>query len=147
MVTLSKNPISRKSRTKLLLPSRAGLNSPPQNLLLFLAYFLIALFMLGCDKKTQADITGELAASFEGSQVKEDIIKANTAFSEGRYKESLEFLHKAVGSAPLTERQKKAMAAILGQILKAVHENPQLSKDQYLHRMMEMLVRRTMGDT
>ncbi|MBL7147056.1 MAG: hypothetical protein ISS76_22645, partial [Phycisphaerae bacterium] len=69
------------------------------------------------------------------------------AFKEGRYKESLNLLHKVVGSGALTERQKKAMAGIVGQLLKAVHEDPQLSKDTQIHRLMQMLVVRTMGET
>jgi hypothetical protein len=52
-----------------------------------------------------------------------------------------------VSSGALTERQKKAIAGIVGQLLKAVHEDTQLSKDTQLHRLMQMLVLRTMGET
>jgi hypothetical protein len=109
-----------------------------------------AIFLLqSCAKKSpsQADATAELAASFEGSPAKEDVIKANTALKEGRYEDSLNLLHKVVGSVVLTERQKKAIAGIVGQLLKAVHEDPQLSKDTRIHRLMQMLVVRTMGET
>ena len=107
------------------------------------------VLLLSCGKKSpsEADATAELLASFEGSPAKEDVIKANTAFTEGRYKESLNLLHKVVGSGILTERQKKAMAGIVGQLLKAIHEDPQLSKDTQIHRLMQLLVRRTMGET
>lgn len=126
-----------------------GLNGLLQSRLLLLTYFVLVFLLLSCGKKSQsqADATAELAASFEGSPAKEDVIKANTAFMEGRYKESLNLLHKVVGSGVLTERQKKAMAGIVGQLLKAVHEDPQLSKDKQLHRLMELLVLRTMGET
>lgn len=42
---------------------------------------------------------------------------------------------------------KKAMAGIVGRVLQAVHEDSQLSKDKQLHRMMQLLVLRTMGET
>jgi len=115
---------------------------------LFLLTYLGMLFLLtSCSKNPEADVTAELAASFEGSPAKEDVIKANAAFKEGRYKDSLVLLHKVVGSADLTERQKKAMAGIVGRLLQAVHEDPKLSEDTELHRLMELLVLRTMGET
>ena len=107
----------------------------------------LALLYLGCGENPQADATNELAASFEGSPAREDIIKANAAYNEGRYKDSLLLLHKVAGSTDLTERQAAAMAGIVGQLIKAVHEDPQLSQDIQLHRMMELLIRRTMGET
>ncbi len=107
----------------------------------------VALSLLGCGKNPQADATNELAASFEGSPAREDILKANTAFNEGRYKDSLLLLHKVVSHTDLTERQTAAMAGIVGELLKVVHDDPQLSQDTQLHRMMELLVRRTMGET
>ena len=103
--------------------------------------------LLGCGENSDTQATDELAASFEGSPAKEDILKANTAFSEGRYKDSLLLLHKVAGRTDLTERQRSAMGGIVGQLLKVVHEDPQLSQDAQLHRMMELLVRRTMGET
>ncbi|MHC4227597.1 MAG: hypothetical protein ACYSWW_16150 [Planctomycetota bacterium] len=114
---------------------------------LFLTCLGIVLLLLSCGKNPEADATAELAASFENSPAKEDVIKANAAFEEGRYKESLQLLHKVAGRGDLTERQKKAMAGIVGQLLKAVHEDPELSKDTQLHRLMELLVLRTMGET
>lgn len=107
----------------------------------------MVFLLLGCGKNPQADATDELAASFEDSPAREDVIEANAAFEEGRYKESLQLLHKVAGRGDLTERQKKAMAGIVGQLLKAVHEDPELSKDVRLHRLMELLVLRTMGET
>ena len=98
-------------------------------------------------KLPEDEATNELADSFEGSPAREDILKANAAFSEGRYKDSLLLLHKVAGSTDLTERQRAAMGGIVGQLLKVVHEDPQLSQDAQLHRMMELLVRRTMGET
>ena len=114
---------------------------------LLLIFLGLVLPLLGCGENPETKATDELAASFEGSPAKEDIIKANAAFNEGRYKDSLVLLHKVVGRTTLTERQRAAMAGIAGQLLKAVHEDPQLSQDTQLHRMMELLVRRTMGET
>lgn len=146
---LSKYSISQVSRKRHLPPTATGSNGLLKNRLLLLTCLGTIFLLLSCDKKSQseADATAELAASFEGSPAKEDVIKANAAFKEGRYKESLNLLHKVVGSGVLTERQKKAMAGIVGQLLKAVHEDPQLSKDTRIHRLMELLVRRTMGET
>ena len=107
----------------------------------------LLLLCYGCGENPEAAATDELAASFKGSPAHEDIIKANTAFNEGRYKDSLLLLHKVTGRVELTERQRAAMAGIVGELLKAVHEDPQLSQDTQLHRMMELLVRRTMGET
>jgi hypothetical protein len=112
-----------------------------------LIYLGLLLFLLSCNKNPQADATNELAASFEGSPARENILKANVAFKAGRYKDSLVLLHKVVSHTDLTERQRAAMAGIVGELLKAIHEDPQLSHDTQLHRMMELLVRRTMGET
>ncbi|MHC4118836.1 MAG: hypothetical protein ACYSWO_15155 [Planctomycetota bacterium] len=108
---------------------------------------VFALLPVGCGKDPEADATAELAASFEGSPAKEDVVKANTAFEERRYKDSLKLLHAVVGRTALTERQKRAIGSLVGQLLQAIHEDPQLSKDTQLHRMMELLVLRTMGET
>lgn len=145
---LSKHSISRESRWGPL-PHTTGLNGLLKSLLLLGACMVTVFLLQGCGKKSQSqeDATAELAASFEGSPVLEDVINANTALMEGRYKESLNLLHKVVGSVALTERQKKAIAGIVGQLLKAVHEDPQLSKDTRIHRLMQLLVVRTMGET
>ena len=144
----SKHSILRESR-KRQLPLTTGLNLPLKNFLLILVCLAMVFILLSCGKKSQsqADATAELAASFEGSPVLEDVLKANTALMEGNYRESLNLLHKVVGSIALTERQKKAIAGIVGQLLKVVHEDPQLSKDTRIHRLMQMLVVRTMGET
>jgi len=114
---------------------------------LSLAVFsLVMMLFIGCGRDPKADATSELAASFEGSPAKEDVIQANAAFEEGRYKDSLYLLHKVVGRGDLTERQKKAMAGIVGQVLQVVHDDPQLSADPQLHRLMELLIIRTMGE-
>ncbi len=107
----------------------------------------VALLLFGCGKDPQENAAAELAASFEGSPAKEDVLQASAAFEEGRYKDSLVLLNKVAGYGDLTENQKQAMAAIVGQVLKAVHEDPQLSNDKQIHRLMEVLVRRTMGET
>jgi len=148
-MTLSMNSTSQKFRKRHLLPTDTRLYGQPKSHPLLLIFLATIVLLLSCGKKSpsQADATSELAASFEDSPAKEDVIKANTAFMEGRYKESLNLLHKVVGSGVLTERQKKAMAGIVGQLLKAVHEDPLLSKDTQLHRLMQMLVLRTMGET
>lgn len=124
-----------------------GLNVLRKNRLLLPVYLGMVFLLISCGKNPRADATAELAASFEGSPAKEDVLKANAAFNEGRYKESLVLLHKVVGSVDLTERQKKAVAGIVGQLLQAVHEDTQLSGDTELHRLMELLVLRTMGET
>jgi len=126
-------------------PSTAYGRQKKHLLLLFAS--TIALLLCGCGKDTQENATDELAASFEGSPAKEDVLQANAAFEEGRYKDSLLLLNKVAGYGNLTENQKKAMAGIVGQILNAIHEDPQLSQDKQIHRLMELLVRRTMGET
>ena len=148
-MTESKHSIWQISRNKQSLTTPAGPNSLLKSRLLLPTCLATVILLLSCGKKSQsqADATAELAASFEGSPAKEDVIKANTAFMEGRYKESLNLLHKVVGSGALTERQKKAVAGIVGQLLKVVHEDPQLSKDTRIHRLMQLLVVRTMGET
>ena len=108
---------------------------------------VFVLLLPGCGKDPEADATAELAASFEDSPAKADVVKANAAFEERRYKDSLKLLHSVVGRRDLTDRQERAIGGLVGQLLKAVHEDPQLSKDTQLHRMMELLVRRTMGET
>lgn len=115
--------------------------------LLLLTCLGLLFLLLGCGENPEADATDELAASFEGSPAQEDVIEANAAFNDGRYKDALVLLHRVAGRSDLTERQRTAMGGIVGQLLKAVHEDPQLSKDTQLHRMMELLVRRTMGET
>jgi len=147
MMILSKCSISEFGPKKQPATTGARLNGMIKSSLFLLTYLEMAFLLLGCGKNPEADVTAELAASFEGSPAKEDVIKANAAFMEGRYKESLVLLHKVVGSTDLTERQKKAMAGIVGQLLQAVHEDPQLSEDTQLHRLMELLVLRTMGET
>jgi hypothetical protein len=146
---LSKHSIPQLSQKRHFPPTTTGLNGLLKNRLLLLTCLATLFLLLSCGKKSQsqADATAELAASFEGSPVQEDVIKANTALMEGNYKDSLNLLHKVVGSVTLNERQKKAIAGIVGQLLKAVHEDPQLSKDTRIHRLMELLVRRTMGET
>ena len=128
-------------------PAGAELDGLPKSPLLLLVLLAMVFLLFSCGEDPQADATVELAASFEGSPAREDIVKANTAFNEGRYKDSLQLLHKVVSSGELTERQKKAMAGIVGRVLQAVHEDPQLSRDKQLHRMMQLLVLRTMGET
>jgi len=147
MMNLSKHSFSEDGPKRQPATTGAGLNGMLKSLLFLLTYLGMVFLLLGCGKDPEADVTTELAASFEGSPAKEDVIKANAAFKEGRYKESLVLLHKVVGSADLTERQKKAMAGIVGRLLQAVHEDPKLSEDTQLHRLMELLVLRTMGET
>lgn len=146
---LSKHSTWQVSRKRHSPPTAAGFSSLLKSRLLLLTCLGIVFLLLSCSKKSpsEADATAELAASFEGSPAKEDVIKANTAFTEGRYKESLNLLHKVVGSGVLNERQKKAIAGIVGQLLTAIHEDPQLSKDTQIHRLMKLLVLRTMGET
>jgi len=107
----------------------------------------MAFLLLGCGKDPQANATADLAASFAGSPAQEDVAKANRAFEEGRYKESLLLLHKVASRGDLTELQKKAMAGIVGRLLQVIQDDPKLAGDTQLHRLMEMLVLKTMGET
>lgn len=136
-----------KSKHSIQAHSGAGVDSPSRGRLLPLVALVAILLLPGCGKDPEADATAELAASFEGSPAKADVVKANAAFEERRYKDSLKLLHSVVGRGDLTERQERAIAGLVGQLLQAVHEDPQLSRDTQLHRMMELLVRRTMGET
>ena len=147
MMILPKRSISEVSIKKQLSPFGSRRKGLLKSRLFLLTYLGMVFLLISCGKNPEADVTAELAASFEGSPAKEDVIKANAAFKEGRYKESLVLLHKVVGSVDLTERQKKAMAGIVGRLLQAVHEDPKLSEDTQLHRLMELLVLRTMGET
>jgi len=147
MMILSKHSISEVGLKRQSPTTGAWLNIMLKSRLFLLIYLEMLFLLTSCGKDSEADATAELAASFEGSPAKEDVIKANAAFKEGRYKESLVLLHKVVGSVDLTERQKKAMAGIVGRLLQAVHEDPKLSEDTQLHRLMELLVLRTMGET
>jgi hypothetical protein len=147
MMILSKHSISEVGLKRQSPTTGAWLNIMLKSHLFLLTYLGMLFLLTSCGKNPEADVTAELAASFEGSPAQEDVIKANAAFKEGRYKESLVLLHKVVGSVDLTERQKKAMAGIVGRLLQAVHEDPKLSEDTQLHRLMELLVLRTMGET
>jgi len=147
MVLLSKRLFSEVGPKRQPATTGAGLNGLLKSRLFLLTYLGMVFLLTSCGKNPEADVTAKLAASFEGSPAKEDVIKANAAFKEGRYKESLVLLHKVAGSADLTERQKKAMAGIVGRLLQVIHEDPKLSEDTQLHRLMELLVLRTMGET
>jgi hypothetical protein len=147
MIILSKHSISELGPKRQPDSIDTGLYTLRRSRLLFPVLLGLVFLLFSCRRTPQADATAELVASFEGSPAKEDVIKANAAFNEGRYKESLVLLHKVVGSRDLTERQKKAIAGIVGQLLQAVHEDPKLSGDTQLHRLTEMLVLRTMGET
>jgi len=147
MMIPSKRSISEVGLKRQSAPASAGLNGLLRSRLLLLTYLGMVFLLLGCGKNPEADETAELGASFEDSPAKDDVIKANTAFNEGRYKDSLYLLHKVASRRDLTDRQKMAIAGIVGQLLRAVHEDPQLSEDIQLHRMMELLVLRTMGET
>jgi len=146
-MTQSKSPVSNIGQNKHTAPAGSRLKNSPKGPLLLLILPAIIFLLLSCGKDPEADVTTELAASFADSPAKEDIIQAKTAFEEGRYKESLQLLYKVVSSGGLTERQRKAMAGIVGRVLQAVHEDPQLSNDKQLHRMMQLLVVRIMGET
>ncbi len=135
------------SNSSISAPAGVGLYGLPKNPLLLLVLPAMVFLLFSCGKDPESGATVELAASFEGSPAREDVVKANAAFEEGRYKDSLQLLHKVVSSGELTERQKKAMAGIVGRVLQAVHEDPQLSRDKQLHNMMQLLVLRTMGET
>ena len=126
-------------------PTGFGPLSPCKKALLLLQTAVV-LLLFGCRQDPQAEATNELVASFEGSSAQPDIAAAQTAFAEGRYKESLHLLHKVARRDDLTDRQKTAMAGIVGQLLQIVQDDPELARDTQLHRLMEMLVLRTMGE-
>jgi hypothetical protein len=146
MMVPSKRSISRAGPKTRSAHAGSGLNDLLRSPLLLLTHFAMILLLLGCGKNPEADATAELSASFEGSPAKEDVMQANAALEEGRYKDSLYLLHKVVSRGALTERQKKAVAGIVGQVLQAVHDDPQLNADPKLHRLMELLILRTMGE-
>lgn len=106
---------------------------------------LLALFS-GCRKNPEVQTTSELAAAFEGSIAEQDVTEATVAFERGRQKDATYLLLKVVSRGDLNERQQKAIAGIVGQLLQAVHDNPDLSTDRELHRLMELLIHRTMGE-
>ncbi len=142
----SKPSISRIDSGIRLTPAGLADSGLPGCPLLLVVFLSAVALPVGCGRDPKADATTELSASFEGSPAKEDVMQANAAFSEGRYKDSLHLLHKVVSHSDLTERQKKAMAGIVGQVLQAVHDDPKLSADPQLHRLMELLILRTMGE-
>jgi hypothetical protein len=111
-----------------------------------LGSLVFGLLFAGCGRNPQASAASELAASFEGSAAKEDAMAARAAFEEGRYKDALHLLHKVAGRDDLNAQQKAAIGGMVGQVLQAVHNDPQLSGDPQLHRLMEALILRTMGD-
>lgn len=145
MILLIRSISGTSVRTRLV-PESSRLPVARNNPLLLAILLMAVLLLVGCGRDPKADATSELANSFDGSPAKEDVMQANAAFEEGRYKDSLSLLHKVVSRSDLTERQKKAMAGIVGQVLQAVHNDPQLSADPQLHRMMELLIRRTLGE-
>ena len=128
-----------------LIPDRLA-SKCEYHLLLFGGLALLVM-LAGCGKDPQVDATSELAESFEGSPAKEDVMAAKAAFEEGRYKDSLYLLHQVVSSGDLSERQTKAMGGIVGQVMQAVHNDPELNTDPKLHRLMELLILQTMGET
>ncbi|MBM4025059.1 MAG: hypothetical protein FJ280_06565 [Planctomycetes bacterium] len=106
----------------------------------------MGFLLAGCGQDPQANATADLAASFEGSPAREDVLKAKAAFEEGRYKESLLLFHQVVSRGPLTAPQKKAMAGIVGRLLQVIQDDSKLAGDAQLHRLMEMLILKTMGE-
>lgn len=145
MILLIRSISGTSVRTRLV-PESSRLPVARNNPLLLAILLMAVLLLVGCGRDPKADTTSELANSFDGSPAKEDIMQTNAAFEEGRYKDSLSLLHKVVSRSDLTERQKKAMAGIVGQVLQGVHNDPQLSAYPQLHRMMELLIRRTPGE-
>jgi hypothetical protein len=111
-----------------------------------LGLLALCLLLAGCRRDPQANAASELAASFDGSAVKEDAMAAKAAFEEGRYRDVLHLLHKVVGRDDLTAQQRAAIGGMVGQVLQAVHNDPQLSADPQIHRLMEVLILRTMGE-
>jgi len=101
----------------------------------------------GCRKSAEVRSVDELAAAFEGSAAEQDALAALTAFQEGRHREAVYLLHKVAGRGDMDERQKKAMVGIVGQVMQIVHNDPKLSADRKLHRMIELLILQTMGET
>jgi hypothetical protein len=101
----------------------------------------------GCRKNPEVQATSELAAAFEGLVAEQDAMAATAAFEEGRHKDAIYLLHKVVSRGDLNERQKKAMAGIVGPLMQAVHNDPELIADRKLYRLMELLILQTMGET
>lgn len=113
---------------------------------LFVRVFLsLVVLGMGCRKDPQTGATEELTTSFDGSPAQETVMAAKAAFEEGKYRDSLLLLHKVASRPDLTGRQKNALGGIAGQVMQAVHNDPELSADIQLHRSMELLIQRTMG--
>jgi len=100
----------------------------------------------GCRRNSEVRATSELAAAFEGSVAEQDAMAAMAAFQDCRHKDATYLLLKVVSPGDLNERQQKAIAGIVGQLLQAVYDNPELRTDRELHRLMELLILRTMGE-
>jgi hypothetical protein len=92
-----------QSKRSIVSSAGAGLDGPSKSRLLSLIVLLIIFLSPGCSKDPEADATAELAASFEGSPAKEDVVNANVAFEERRYKDSLKLIHAAVGRGTLAQ--------------------------------------------
>lgn len=101
----------------------------------------------GCRKRPPAQAPSELKGAFAGSAAEQDVEAAMVAYEEGRHKEAIYALHRVVSQVDLDARQRKAMASIVGQLMQAVHNDPELSADRKLHRLMELLILQTMGQT
>jgi predicted outer membrane protein len=114
--------------------------------LLLIVFAVGLLTVAGCAKDSDVEATSELNASFEGTASAEDVGAAKTAFDEGRYQDAVYLLNKVVARGDLNTRQKNAVGEMAGKIMQAVHNDPQLSADRKLHRMLELLIRHTMGE-
>ncbi len=77
MMILSKRSISEVSIKRQSSPFGSGLKGLLKSPLLLLTYSVMVFLLTNCGKDPEVDATTELAASFEGSPAKEDIIKAN----------------------------------------------------------------------
>ena len=110
------------------------------------AVFVGLLLIAGCGSDSDVEASSELAASFEGTAGAEDAGAAKAAFDEGRYQDAVHLLNKVVAHGDLNDRQKKVVGDMAGKIMQAVHNDPQLSADRKLHRMLELLIRQTLGE-
>jgi len=77
MMILSKRSISEVSLKRQSSPFGSRLKGLLKSPLLLLTYLVMVFLLASCSKKPETDTTAELAASFEGSPAKEDVIKAN----------------------------------------------------------------------
>lgn len=112
-----------------------------------LTVVLVAVVMIGCGKKSARPATEQLQQSFEKADVaiKQDIVRANTAFLAGDYTRALAVMDRVVQSQPIDAVQKQAVDALIIQTRQAAQQNPKLNTPE-LYKATEDLMLRLHGE-